>query len=162
MTRPYRGELNRPLFHWSPRERRRGIERFGLRPGMRPHCSNGPLMLDDKLWVHDKDWRAPYICLGPDPWKAAVYSWMVHGEPGQTWDLWQIWLDASVDVIDWRRREDVDIIHVERIDGQLVESRHTVKRLVEVRIATRIPKSRVEWLGSRELRAVSTRSQKPR
>lgn len=151
---PFRtNELNRPLFHWSPRERRRSIERLGLVPGKRPTCSSG-LTLDGTTWVPDRSWRPNYVCLGPDPWLAAVYSWRIHGEPEQTWDLWEVWLDPAEDKVAWRRREAHEFRHVEHTERGPVETMSTRKRLVEVRIANRIPKRRVEWLAERTLRDV--------
>jgi hypothetical protein len=67
------------LFHWAPRERRKQIVRFGLRPAMRPttHVSTG--------------WRAPYICLADSPrWAWGLSGHQSSAPPGD-WDLWQVW-----------------------------------------------------------------------
>lgn len=149
-------ELNRPLFHWSPRERRGSITRLGLVPGKAPTCTSG-LDWDGEEFVPSK-WRPDYVCLGPDPWLAAVYSWRLHGEPGQTWDLWEVWLDPAVDVIAWRRRESTPVWEVERdTAGNVTETVVERKRLTEVRVGNRIPKRRVEWLAERTLRDVRGR-----
>lgn len=61
------------LYHWSPRARRKGIERLGLVPGKR---ARGGL-----------DWRPQYICFADNP----ILGWDLSGkfadEPG-VWDLW--------------------------------------------------------------------------
>lgn len=151
------GELNRPLFHWAPRDRRPSITRLGLVPGKRP--TSLPLDWDsDQQALAPSTWRPDYVCLGPDPWLAACYSWRVHGHPGQTWDLWQVWLDPAVDVIAWRRRQPHQTVHVHRgPDGQVTEIPVERRRLIEVRVANRIPKRRVEWLADRTLRDVRGR-----
>lgn len=154
---PRIGELNRPLFHWSPTARRRSIQRLGLVPGKAPTCSAGSLDWQDGE-LKPSRWRPDYVCLGPDPWRAAVYSWRVHGEPGDEWDLWQVWLDPAVDIIAWRRRETREHRHVEQTPDGPVESWYERRTLIEVRVGSRIPKSRVEWLGSRVLRDVRGRA----
>jgi hypothetical protein len=68
-----------PLFHWAPTPRRRQIDRYGLRPGMRPTIST-------------PGWRAPYVCLAETPSWAWALSGQRHedaAEPG-SWDLWQV------------------------------------------------------------------------
>jgi hypothetical protein len=68
-----------PLFHWSPAERRGQINRYGLRPSMRPTISTA-----------GRHW--PYVCLAETP----SWAWALSGmrsererEPG-AWDLWQV------------------------------------------------------------------------
>lgn len=68
-----------PLYHWAPANRRRQIERYGLRPAMRPSTSLG-------------EWKAPYVCLADSPqWAWALSGnnrWTQDGE----WDLWTTWM----------------------------------------------------------------------
>lgn len=64
-----------PLFHWSPVERRKQIERYGLRVMQRPVTHAG--------------WRAPYVCLAETPSWAWALSGMQADGPG-VWDLWQV------------------------------------------------------------------------
>lgn len=65
-----------PLYHWSPRDRRRSIEHRGLVPGCR---------------AVDGDWRPNYVCLAENPGWAWALSGELHPEIG-VWDLWQVWL----------------------------------------------------------------------
>lgn len=116
-------------YHWSPIARRASITRLGLVPGRRPTCSSSA-----KDW-HDgglvpSDWRPDYVCLGADPDMAAAYSWRVHGEPGETWDLWQVYLLRSDDL---RGRRDGG------------------RELIEARVHNRIPKRRISFIATRLL-----------
>lgn len=65
----------RPLFHWSPRSRRKGIERYGLKPGS---------------MARDGQWRPPFICLSDDPLLAWQLSGRFAKSTGETWDLWVV------------------------------------------------------------------------
>lgn len=74
-----------PLYHWSPTERRKGIERFGLVPGK---------LSTDRLW------RPPYVALAPSPAEA----WQMSGDTARgaavaSWDLWQVWLNVPGEAI---------------------------------------------------------------
>lgn len=77
---------DRALFHWAPRARRKQIERYGLRTGMRGTTSAGSM-------------GAPCVCLGDSP----SWSWALSGEmrwtPTGTWDLWQTTLGCLKDPI---------------------------------------------------------------
>ena len=62
------------FYHWSPRERRRSIERLGLVPG--------------KL-SRDHFWRPPYVAFCDEP----VLAWQLSGKMDDsfvTWDLWMV------------------------------------------------------------------------
>jgi hypothetical protein len=65
------------LYHWAPRNRRSGILRYGLRPGM---------------WSLDHDWKPPHFCMSDDPWLAWNLSGKMHPEIDE-WDLWLIFSD---------------------------------------------------------------------
>jgi hypothetical protein len=71
---------NTPLYHWSPRARRKQILRYGLRPGMRPTTT--------------AEFKAPYVCFADTP----SWAWVLSGDmpytPAGEWDLWQTWLEA--------------------------------------------------------------------
>jgi hypothetical protein len=74
----------RPIFHWSPVERRGQILRHGLRPAMRPATNRLP------------GFRADYVAFAESPsWAWALSAGMRPGEPGQ-WDLWQHRLDPDL------------------------------------------------------------------
>lgn len=66
-----------PLYHWSPSDRRRAINRRGLVPGS--HSV-------------DREWRPPYICLSDTPSLAYALSIDFHPEI-LSWDLWMVWSD---------------------------------------------------------------------
>jgi len=68
---------NEPIgvtYHWAPTSRRKGIIRYGLRPGM---------------WSVDRLWKPPFVCLSDDPWLAWELSGRVHPEIKE-WDLWAV------------------------------------------------------------------------
>lgn len=67
------------LYHWAPRVRRKQIERYGLRPGMRSTTSTGPL-------------GAAAICFADSPSWAWALTLRGRGHIGE-WDLWQTSLD---------------------------------------------------------------------
>lgn len=108
------------LYHWSPRERYDRILRMGLLPRQDPACSS--------IHEDDPEWRQPAVCLSSAPSTAWVLSGNIYGEPGQTWDLWQI------------RVASTDAVHTVPSFGPLIE---------EFRIANRIPKSRCWWVAER-------------
>lgn len=75
---------DRPLYHWSPRARRKQIQRYGLRPNMRPN-------------IHTPGWKPPYVCFADDAaWAWALSGEMRHAPPG-TYDLWQTYLGQMPD-----------------------------------------------------------------
>lgn len=79
-------EPNRPLYHWSPRARRKQITRYGLRPGMRGTTSTEGM-------------GAPCVCFADSPsWAWALSGGMSYTPAGE-WDLWQTWLPALVDPV---------------------------------------------------------------
>lgn len=63
------------LYHWSPRERRKGIECRGLAPGSRGLQGN---------------WKPPYVAFSLDP----VMAWGLVSNridpPPPIWDLWAV------------------------------------------------------------------------
>lgn len=68
---------NTLLFHWSPRARRKQIERYGLRPSMRASTSQ---------------WKAPYVCFADSPSWAWALSGNMRWTPSGDWDLWSVWM----------------------------------------------------------------------
>lgn len=108
------------LYHWSPRDRRASIRHSGLVPGKRPTIGTIRTVTDGRHM----------ICLAPDP----AAAWSLSGaarwarELCVTWDLWQAHL------------VDTDEVHV---------LPHYGPRIVEVRVANRIPKRRLVWLAER-------------
>lgn len=73
-----------PLYHWSPRERRGQIIRYGLRPSMRSVTSSESF---------------PVICFADAP----SWAWALSGDmrftPAGEWDLWQTSLDRLSDPV---------------------------------------------------------------
>lgn len=115
------------LFHWSPRERRPQIERYGLRPGMRPTISCGGAEYDDGF-------RPNYVCLAEDPQWAWCLSGAHHPEI-RVWDLWQVWL--------------ADGHHFRRLRADRASSPE--RRWHEWRVYDRIYKRGVWWVAERVL-----------
>ena len=68
------------------------------------------------------------VCLGFSPSAAWSLSGAIRAEPGETWDLWQVSL------------ADDDEVHVLPEYGRWLK---------EIRVANRIPKRRVWWVGER-------------
>lgn len=116
-----------PMFHWSPRSRRKGILRSGLLPNMRPTVTGGGAYINN-VTGELEEWRMSAVCMSPSPQTAWDYSAGTIGDTGETWDLWQI------------RLADTDEIHVRPDFGPY---------LIEIRVANRIPKSRLWWVGER-------------
>lgn len=120
-----------PMFHWSPRPRRRQIDRYGLVPGRRNVA--GPVWqpprpkdLDpDEPWP--SEFRQRGICCSPDPATAWAYSHGAWCSVG-AFDLWQFWLVSA------------DEVHILPMWGD---------RIVEVRVMNRIRKARLLWVGER-------------
>lgn len=110
-----------PLYHWSPRSRRKQILKLGLMPGRRN--ITGPVVNGD-----GSEWRQPCVCASPDPATAWAYSHGAWRSTG-TFDLWQFWL------------EDADEVHVLPQWGS---------RIIEVRVHNRIRKARLIWVGERQ------------
>jgi hypothetical protein len=107
------------LFHWSPTDRRKQIIRYGLRPGCRPTIGTAKTVTDGRHM----------ICLGTTPSAAwGLSGAMPWACDVDGWDLWQLQL------------VDTDEVHINPMGGCVVE---------EVRVANRIPKSRIWWVGSR-------------
>lgn len=108
-----------PLYHWSPRSRLQGITRYGLVPSKRPSVGTIPAVTGG----------VPMVCYGISP----ADAWALSGDMAWAtglgpWDLWQVRLFAA------------DEIHVLPNFGP---------RIREVRVANRIPKSRLTWIGER-------------
>lgn len=72
--------------------------------------------------------RQDLVCLSPTPSCAWSLSGAIRAEKGEPWDLWQV------------RLADTDEVHVLPFWGGVLR---------EVRVANRIPKSRVWWVGER-------------
>ena len=115
------------LYHWSPERCRKGIEKRGLRPTCPTAGAYTP-----EGWVAEDDDALTFnaVCLGTSP----SHAWSLSGDLiagyGETWDLWQVALD------------DDDAVHPLPFHGW---------RLDEIRVANRIPKSRVWFVGSRTI-----------
>lgn len=76
----------RPLYHWSPRARRKQIIRYGLRPGMRCTTATGSM-------------GGACVCFADSPsWAWALSGGMPHAPAGE-WDLWQTYQDRLVDPV---------------------------------------------------------------
>lgn len=117
-----------PLYHWSPRERRKSINHDGLVPGKRgingPWYPLGPDGQEDDTLP---EWRQPSISASLDPVTAWSYSHGAWRSTG-TFDLWLFQLKPT------------DEVHVLPFWGG---------RLVELRIHNRIYKARLKWVGER-------------
>ena len=114
----------RPMYHWSPRDRKKQIIRYGLRPHMRPSTTVGD---DPSL----KGYKPPYICFADSPsWAWALSGWQRRFPVGSEWDLWMTYLSDIKE----------PVIHAtpDRPTG-----------LYEVRTCHRIYKSRLWYEGSR-------------
>ena len=109
------------LFHWSPTRHRKSITRLGLRPSTARASAFRP---------SDDDEAVGAVCLGTSPSHAWSLSGAIFGEVGDEWDCWQVALD------------DGDAVYPLPFYGN---------RLKEVRVANRIPKSRVWLVGSRTM-----------
>lgn len=64
-----------PLYHWSPKDRRKEISKRGFMPGSRSV---------------DNQWKPPFICFASDPELAWSLSGGIHQEI-EDWDLWVMW-----------------------------------------------------------------------
>lgn len=122
MLHPLRTLLDdEDLYHWSPRERRKSIERRGLQPGSR--SLQGA-------------WRPPYIALSRDP----IMAWTLVLRKGETdhlttWDLW------SVSVY--------DLAHYEMLYDHYPDTGRQF--IHEVRVYDRIYKRDLNWVGERTI-----------
>lgn len=120
-----------PLFHWSPADRRKQIIRYGLRPGCRPTIGT-----ISTVGGSDESGDGRHmLCLSSSPSAA----WGLSGDMRwardiAAWDLWQINLT------------DTDEVHILPSWGPVV---------TEVRVANRIPKSRIWWIARRETEAAA-------
>lgn len=94
------------LYHWSPKSRRGGILRRGLRVGSR-HA------------VHSRGWRADYLCYSDSPSFGWAYSANTTTEE-QEWDLWMVW---STSLPDLKKRFD----HKGRRPAEYRSKRHVPK-----------------------------------
>lgn len=70
------------LYHWSPRERRKQIERVGLVPG-KPSVR--------------REWKLPYVAFADDVHLAWTLSGDINPEITE-WDLWQVYPAALNDL----------------------------------------------------------------
>jgi hypothetical protein len=73
-------EPYRPMYHWAPESRRKGIIRYGLRPSMPSTTST-------------EGYRAPYVCYADSPSWAWALSGQMKWAPEGNWDLWMTYLD---------------------------------------------------------------------
>lgn len=123
------------LYHWSPFDCRERIIKRGLRPSTPTaveqfDCKGvGPRRLrPSRGFVTRKA-----VCLGTSPSHAWSLCGALWGERGSTWDLWQVDLD-----------ETDEVIAMPFDDGH---------RLGELRVLNRIPKRRAWLVGSRTVGA---------
>lgn len=116
-----------PLFHWSPRGRRKQIIRYGLRPLMRVTTSTAD---DDGLGVVAGVAAFPVVCFADAPSWAWALSGGMSWTPAGEWDLWQT--DVS------RLTDPVVLPSEDRMSG-----------IHEVRTGTRVYKRDLWWVGSR-------------
>jgi hypothetical protein len=114
------------LYHWSPGDRRKQIIRRGLIPGSRPTVSS-----DSTVGGADESGDGRHmVCLSAD----AATAWTLSGglpwlRDVPSWDLWQVHIDEG------------DEVHILPFWGRGV---------MEIRVANRIPKSRVLFLATRK------------
>lgn len=113
-----------PLYHWSPRDRRNAIEKVGLVPGMVNF--HGPTYHDPEH-PEGGEYRQPSVSASLDPVTAWTYSHGAWKSTG-TFDLWCFELKSG------------DAVHVQPFWGG---------RIVELRVANKILKSRLIWVGER-------------
>lgn len=127
------------LYHWSPTSVREKIIRRGLLPRtlaarfiVTTHDNEGKLQETPPPLTHQTTWVEGVedysVCLAATPWDGWVLSGAISGEPGESWDLWQVVLD------------DEDEVQVRDLRGPNWD---------EVRVFNRIPKSRVWYVASR-------------
>ena len=122
------------VYHWSRAYNRKSIEKVGLRPTCptavweRPAgpVKNARHLTDVEL--DDEDFGLLGVCLSPNPRDAWLLSIRILSEPGEEWDLWQVFPDVT------------DEIHYRPSLGNTPD---------EIRIVNRIPKSRVWYVASR-------------
>lgn len=121
------------LYHWSRERSRKQIIRLGLRPTCPTSTRYSAAVIPGTVngrWLSDDS--AVMVCLGTSPSHAWSLSGAIQGEPGETWDCWQVTLDVG------------DEVHPLPFFGH---------RLDEIRVANRIPKSRIWMVGSRTVPA---------
>lgn len=114
------------LYHWSPARAYPQINRRGLKPTCHTVDHRPYPEWQEGVWEIGHSFLA--VCLGTTPWHAWSLSGAVMASPSEKWDLWQVTLD------------DGDQVHPMPFDGY---------RLSEFRVANRIPKSRVWFVGRR-------------
>lgn len=111
---------HQPLYHWAPRERRKSIEHYGLKPFSKPTVTIG------ENWGH----RAPVICLGDSP----SWAWQLSGgmsyAPRGEYDLWETALHVITEPV-------------------VLPSLQTRSGWHEVRTEHRIYKRHLTWIASR-------------
>ena len=99
-----------PLYHWSPRDRKKQIIRHGLRPSQRVTTNSG-----------EEGYRAAHVCLSPSP----AVAWSLSGGTGWTgieqWDLWQVEL-GQMDMVDVQQSWGGNITEV-RVRNRIPKSR---------------------------------------
>lgn len=120
------------MYHWSPIAARAGIIRHGLKPRTYTAISSHPFPRGTKaghLLTDVVDETIRTVCLSATASTAWRYSGGINGQRGSVWDLWEVRLSS-----------DDDEIHVEPMRGYVLD---------EVRVANRIPKSRVWHVATR-------------
>jgi hypothetical protein len=109
------------LYHWSPRERKKGIIRLGLVPGKKKYPYVNNVTGEKEVYTQDS------VSFSLDPATAWNYS---HGcwKSTGVFDLWMVFPIPT------------DEIHIQPTWGG---------RIIEVRVKNRIPKSRLILVGER-------------
>lgn len=124
-----------PLYHWSRAAARPAITKRGLKPTCETAVWVRPYRPGVVVGHHRADLPEDTIltvCLGTSPLTAWALSGALSGERGEEWDLWEVEISAD------------DEVHYRPHIGTLLD---------EVRVANRIPKSRVWRVGSRTIGA---------
>lgn len=116
-----------PLYHWSPRERRKSIDRLGLVPGKKNFAGYGDYT--NSVTGEDEVYLQPSLSFSTTPATAWNYSHGVWKTAG-TFDLWEVYLLPE------------DEVHINPMWGS---------RIIEVRVHNRIMKSRLVWVGERTI-----------
>lgn len=119
-----------PLYHWSPRDRLASIRKLGLVPGKRNFHGSTYI---NHVTSEEEEYLQPSVSFSLDAATAWNYShgcWKSEGE----FDLWMVVLNPS------------DEVHVQPCWGS---------RINEIRVANRIPKKRLTWIGERKVEALA-------
>lgn len=103
---------NFALYHWAPKDRRKNIIRWGLRPGSLSSC---------------REWKPPYVCLANSP----VLAWDLIGRYRPLIKEWDLWWTTGADLFPYET--------IPNDDGSIREYRvyHRVYKSKLIYIGTR-------------------------